>query len=166
MELHPQKTRIVQVRYGFEFLGYKSSAGVESFICLRARFVVRPDRMRGMRIPRRSRSGVHGPGAPTNQAGAASADQGADCGAESALAGWGRVLQTRPGPKTFRTSRRLDPAANLVASVARLGQRRLETAARDQVVRRVRACPVTPRLNTFSCILASLSLRESCIHEA
>ena len=27
MELHPQKTRIVHVRYGFEFLGYKIKSG-------------------------------------------------------------------------------------------------------------------------------------------
>ena len=106
----------------------------------------------------------HGPGAATNQAGATSADQGADCGAESTLAGLGRVLQTCPGPKTLPTSRRLDPAANLVASVPTLAQRRLETAARDQVVRRVRACTIA-LLNTCSCILASLSLRESCMHE-
>jgi hypothetical protein len=76
----------------------------------------------------------------------------------------GASITNAPGPKTLRTSRRLDPAPNLVASVTTLAQRRLETAARDQVVRRVRACPVA-RLNTFSCILASLSLRESCIHE-
>jgi len=76
----------------------------------------------------------------------------------------GRVLQTCPGPKTLPTSRRLDPAANLVASVPTLAQRRLETAARDQVVRRVRACTVD-RFNSFSRIPASLSLRESCMHE-
>src|ERR1043166_1595373 len=89
----------------------------------------------------------HGPGAATNQAGATSADQGADCGAESTLAGLGRVLQTCPGPKTLPTSRRLDPAANLVASVPTLAQRRLETAAREKVVGRVRACPIA-LLNT------------------
>jgi RNA-directed DNA polymerase len=27
VELHPQKTRIVHVRYGFEFLGYKIKRG-------------------------------------------------------------------------------------------------------------------------------------------
>ena len=27
VELHPQKTRIVHVRYGFEFLGYKIKCG-------------------------------------------------------------------------------------------------------------------------------------------
>src|SRR5215469_15342554 len=106
----------------------------------------------------------HGPGAATNQAGVTSADQRTDCGVESALAGLGRVLQTCPGPKTLPTSRRLDPAANLVAPGPTLAQRRLETAARDQVVRRVRACPVA-LFNTFSCILASLSLRESCMRE-
>jgi hypothetical protein len=43
VELHPQKTRIVHVRYGFEFLGYKIKCGYrklhlpESKICSRAR---------------------------------------------------------------------------------------------------------------------------------
>ena len=43
VELHPQKTRIVHVRYGFEFLGYKIKRGYrklylpESKICSRAR---------------------------------------------------------------------------------------------------------------------------------
>ena len=35
VELHPQKTRMVHVQYGFEFLGYRSSAG-RSFVCLQA----------------------------------------------------------------------------------------------------------------------------------
>src|SRR6266436_10445251 len=35
-------------------LATKSSAGTECFICPRVRFAVRPDRMRSMRIPRRS----------------------------------------------------------------------------------------------------------------
>jgi hypothetical protein len=61
-------------------------------------------------------------------------------------------------------SRRLDPATHLVASVPALAQRGLETAACDQALRRVRACSVD-RFNSFSCIPASLSLRESCLHE-
>jgi len=58
VELHPQKTRIVHVRYGFEFLGYKIKSGGGNCICLGIRFVVRPDRGRCMRTPRRSRSSV------------------------------------------------------------------------------------------------------------
>ena len=56
VELHPQKTRIVHVRYGFEFLGYKIKRGERNFIFPKARFVARHDRVRCMRIPRRSRS--------------------------------------------------------------------------------------------------------------
>jgi hypothetical protein len=56
VELHPQKTRIVHVQHGFEFLGYKIKRGTESFICLRARFVARLDRVHYMRTPKRSRS--------------------------------------------------------------------------------------------------------------
>jgi len=76
----------------------------------------------------------------------------------------GRVLQARPRPQALPTSRRLDPATHLVASVPALAQSRLETAACDQALRRVRACAVD-RFNSFSCIPASLSLRESCMHE-
>ena len=57
VELHPQKTRIVQVQGGFEFLGYKIKRGKKK-LNLRARFVVRPDRVRCTRIPRRNRSVV------------------------------------------------------------------------------------------------------------
>src|SRR5882762_7201221 len=76
----------------------------------------------------------------------------------------GRVLQTRSCPQALPTSRRLDPATHLVASVPALAQSRLETAACDQALRRVRACSAD-RFNSFSCIPASMSLRESCLHE-
>src|SRR5262249_27668157 len=66
--------------------------------------------------------------------------------------------------QALSTSRRLDPATHLVASVQALAQWGLETATRDPALRRVRAC--SPALfNSFFGILASLSLRESCIRE-
>ena len=58
MQLHPQKTRIVHVRQGFEFLGYKIKRGQGSFGCRRARSAVVPNRGRCMRIPARNRSAV------------------------------------------------------------------------------------------------------------
>jgi len=87
-----------------------------------------------------------------------------DRGAKPALARVGRVLQTRSRPKALPTSRRLDPATHLVTSVPALAQCWLETAACDQALRRVRACSID-RFNSFSCISASLSLRESCLRE-
>jgi retron-type reverse transcriptase len=58
VQLRPQKTRIVHVRQGFEFLGYKISADKGSFTCLRARSAVVSSRERYMRIPGRNRSGT------------------------------------------------------------------------------------------------------------
>ena len=52
--LHPQKTRIVHVQHGFEFLGYKIKRG-KSPVFRRARSVARCARGRCMRIPARSR---------------------------------------------------------------------------------------------------------------
>src|SRR5947208_12615321 len=49
--------------------------------------------------------------------------------AKPALARVGRVLQTRPHPKALPTSRRLGPAAHLVASLQVLAQCWLEKAA-------------------------------------
>jgi len=54
VELHPQKTRIVHVRYGFEFLGYKIKRGYRKLHLPESK-IRRPDRMRCMRIPKRSR---------------------------------------------------------------------------------------------------------------
>jgi retron-type reverse transcriptase len=39
VELHPQKTRIVHVRYGFEFLGYKIKRGEKKLYLPESRFV-------------------------------------------------------------------------------------------------------------------------------
>ena len=89
VQLHPQKTRIVHVRQGFEFLGYKIKRG------------------RQLRLqPGKIGSGVQagalyaypsreidppfqGSGAPAYQPKRAGHYQGADRGAESVLRGWG-----------------------------------------------------------------------------
>src|ERR1700719_4165392 len=80
------------------------------------------------------------------------------------LAGLGGVLQTRPHPQALPTTRRLDSATHLVASVPALAQCGLETASCVPALRRVRARSLT-LFNSFAHILASLSLRESCLHE-
>jgi RNA-directed DNA polymerase len=55
VELHPQKTRVVHVWQGFEFLGFKIKRGKQLRL-LRARSVPRLDRVVCMRIRKRSRS--------------------------------------------------------------------------------------------------------------
>ena len=56
VELHPQKTRIVHVRYGFEFLGYKIKRGKKSAFYPKARFVAKHVRVHSTRTRVRSRS--------------------------------------------------------------------------------------------------------------
>jgi len=74
-------------------------------------------------------SSFHGPGTAANQTDDTFENQGTDWGTKPALARVGRVLQTRPHPKALPTSRRLGPAAHLVASLQVLAQCWLETAA-------------------------------------
>ena len=59
VNINPQKTRIVHVRHGFEFLGYKIAA-VGRCGCRRARSELVPDRERYMRFPGRNRSVTSG----------------------------------------------------------------------------------------------------------
>ncbi len=60
VNINPQKTRIVHVRHGFEFLGTRSSAAVGRCGCRRARSELVPDRGRYMRFPGRNRSVTSG----------------------------------------------------------------------------------------------------------
>jgi RNA-directed DNA polymerase len=164
VELHPQKTRIVHVREGFEFLGYKIKRGQKklhlpaSKIRSQARqgalYAYPKEKSIGRfmdQVRQRTRRGI-----PLKTAELIVA-------LNPLLRGWGE-LQACPRPQALPTSRRLDPAAHLVASVPALKECRLETAACDQALRRVRACSVD-RFNSFSCISASLNLRESCMRE-
>ena len=132
VELHPQKTRIVHVRYGFEFLGYKIKRGKRKLHLPESK--IRSQAPTGCAVcvsQGEVDPSFHGPGAAANQAEGASDNPGADCGAESALAGLGRVLQTRPRPQALPPSRWLDRAAHLVASVSTMAQRGLEQLPRS-----------------------------------
>ena len=152
VQLHPQKTRIVHVRQGFEFLGYKIKRG-------RSSYSLPPGKIRSG-----AQSGAlyaypsgeidptfHGSGTRAYQATRAAEDQGADRGTESCVAGMGPLLQASPRPKALPPTRRLDRAAHLVASIQALAERRLATAAGNQAVRRVRACELDS-VNSFDCI--------------
>jgi hypothetical protein len=73
VELHPQKTRIVHVRYGFEFLGYKIKRGYKKLHLPESLLL-------GIRIQRilSGRFVVSWTGPAANQTDDAFANQGAD----------------------------------------------------------------------------------------
>jgi len=77
VQLHPQKTRIVHVRQGFEFLGTRSSA-VSNFSCRRARSAVVLNRGRCTRSSGEVGPSFHGSGTRAYQAPRAAQDQGVD----------------------------------------------------------------------------------------
>src|SRR5215469_15027505 len=96
-------------------------------------------------------SPVHGPGARAYHAARTTADQGADRGTESCLTGMGSPLQAGPRPRALPPTRRLDRAADTLASVQTLAEPRVETPSGSQALRRVWACQ-PPLVNTFSCL--------------
>jgi hypothetical protein len=162
VELHPQKTRIVHVRYGFEFLGYKIKSGwrklhlPESKICSQARqgaLYAYPKEKSIRRFMDQVRQRTKRMMSLTTTELIAKLNP--------LLRGWGEYYKRA---QVLSTSRRLDPPTHLVASVPALAQSRLETAACGHALRRVQACSVD-RSNSFSCVSASLSLRESCMRE-
>src|SRR5215831_5363118 len=63
----------------------------------------------------------------------------------------GTSLQASPRPKTLPPARRLDCAADSVASIQALAERWLATVAGNQVVRRVRAGELDT-VDPFDCI--------------
>jgi hypothetical protein len=117
-----------------------------------------------MRIPRRSQSVVSWTRSGSAPNGRCPCNRGADRGAKPALARMGRVLQASPCPIALQPTRSLDCASYLVAPLQALAQRRLETAAPEDALRRVRACQPS-WINSFYCISEAVSLRESCIRE-
>ena len=141
VQLHPQKTRIVHVRQGFEFLGYKIKRGQRQLqlaagqdpqwcptggvICV---------------SPGEIDPALHGSGTRAHQATRTAQDHGADRGIESCIAGLGTLLQASPRPKALPPARRLDCATHSVASIQAMAERWLATVAGNQAVRRVRAC--------------------------
>ena len=163
VELHPQKTRIVHVRYGFEFLGYKIKQGA------------RPLYLPANKI----RSGVqHGAlyAYPRDRSIQRFMDQvrrltrrkvplttsRADQRAQPDPCGLGALLQARPRATTLPPARRLDRATPMVASVQAVAQRWLETASCERVVWRVRSGELD-RIDTFDCCLAQrINVKAAC----
>src|ERR1700724_2790378 len=165
VELHPQKTRIVHVREGFEFLGYKIKRGQKKLHLPASK--IRSQARQGAlyaypkeksierfmdQVRQRTKRGIS---LKTTELIVA---------LNPLLRGWGEYYKRAHVRKLFQ---RLDGWirrriwSHRVPALAQCG---LETAACDQALRRVRACSVA-RLNSFSCIPASLNLRESCMRE-
>ena len=108
VQLHPQKTRMVHVRHGFEFLGYKIKRGQRRCGFRPARFVAGAQRARCMRTRARNRFGVSWIRCGAHQAARTAENPGADCGAEPVIARVGQLLQASPCPKALPPARRLD----------------------------------------------------------
>jgi hypothetical protein len=119
VELHPQKTRIVQVQHGFEFLGYQIKRGKKRL------------RLPPSKIRRAAQDGLYAYPKEksirrfmdeirrrTKRKAPSKTDE-LIANLNPLLRGWGE-LQTRPRPKTLSPSRSLDCAADLVASIQAL----------------------------------------------
>jgi RNA-directed DNA polymerase len=116
VELHPQKTRVVHVRQGFEFLGYKIKRG-------KRRLRLTPQKIqsgvregdlyaypKGKSIRRfmdqvRKRTKRRIP--------LTTSELIADL--NPVIRGWGQLLQTRPRPNALQQTQRLDTASHPVA---------------------------------------------------
>jgi Group II intron, maturase-specific domain len=154
VELHPQKTRIVHVRYGFEFLGYKIKRGYRKLHLpeSKIRSQARQDALYAYPKEKSIRRFMDQVRQRTKRTMPLQAKELLE-ELNPLLRGWGEYYKTRPHPKALPTSRRLGPAAHLVASLQALAQCWLETAAHGPALWRVRACS-SDRLNSFSCISA------------
>ena len=94
VEVHAQKTRVVHVRYGFEFLGYKIKRGEKRLYLPESK--IRSQLRAGcfVRLPaRKVDPPFHGPGAATNQAQGTSENHGVDYGTEPPTGGWGEYYK-------------------------------------------------------------------------
>ncbi|MGF6652611.1 group II intron reverse transcriptase/maturase [Paraburkholderia youngii] len=153
VQLHPQKTRIVHVRFGFEFLGYKIKRGRQLSLpaakirsgarsgALYAypreksvqRFMDQVRRLTKRCVPLRTRELIGR--------------------LNPILRGLGALLQALPRPENLQPAQPMDRAAHLVASFQALAQHGLEGLARGAAVWRVRvgqSCAT----DTFYCVPA------------
>jgi len=139
VNINPQKTRIVHVRHGFEFLGYKIKRGG------------RPMRLPTSKIRTRARPGalsspgeidpsLQGSDTPAHAAERSGEHSGADKTGQPRRAWLGPPLQAGSRPKALPPTRWLAGAANLVASVRQVALLWLDNVATPQALRRVRAC--------------------------
>jgi hypothetical protein len=150
VQLHPQKTRIVHVRQGFEFLGYKikrgkqlrlppskirSSAQPGTLYAIPREKSVRRfmDQVRALtrrRVPLKTKELIEE--------------------LNPVLRGWGHHYKRAQRPNALPLARRLDCAAHSVASIQAVAERWLAAVAANQAVPRVRAGQLAA--NPFDCI--------------
>jgi group II intron reverse transcriptase/maturase len=133
VDLHPQKTRVVHVQYGFEFLGYKIKRGKRLY--LPATKIRSRARSGGLYAYPREKSIRRFKDEVRQRTACASGDRAVDRSAEPALERLGRVLQTCPCPKALQPTRPMDRATHLVASIQALAQLWLETTADRHALR-------------------------------
>lgn len=150
VQLHPQKTRIVHVQQGFEFLGYKVKRGKQLQLppgkirsCAQSgalyaipreksvrRFMDQVRALTRRRVPLKTKELIE---------------------ELNPVLRVGSSLQASPRPKALPPARRLDCAAHSVATIQALAKRGLATVTGNQVVRRVRAGELDP-VDSFDCI--------------
>jgi len=116
VQLHPQKTRVVHVRHGFEFLGYLVRRGRQLQLPT-SKIVTGASRAACTPIPERNRFSALRSGAPAYQAVRTAENQRSDRATKPSIAGLGSLLQTCPRPNALQQIRPLDRATHLVASV-------------------------------------------------
>ena len=120
VQLNPEKTRIVHVRFGFEFLGYQIKRG-------------RPRQLGNRKLGRNAPAGTlyaypreksispfPGSGAPAHQPSRAGHYPGVDRRVEPQAAWLGPLLPAGSRPKALHPARCLDRATHLVASLQAL----------------------------------------------
>ncbi len=117
VELHPQKTRIVHVQHGFEFLGYQIKRGKTQLYLPESK--IRSQVRQGMLYAYPKEKSIHRFMDQVRQ----QTKRTIPLKTKELIAGLnpllrlGRVLQTRPRSEALPSPRRLDPATDLVASV-------------------------------------------------
>jgi RNA-directed DNA polymerase len=151
VQLHPQKTQIVHVRQGFEFLGYKIKRGQQLRLppgkirsgaqsgALYAypreksirRFMDQVRALTSRRVPLKTEELMEE--------------------LNPVLRGWGHHYKRAHVRKLFHRLDGLDCATHSVASMQALAERRLATVAGNQVVRRVWACEPCS-IDSLACI--------------
>ena len=161
--INPQKTRIVHVRQGFEFLGYKIKRG-------NRRMRLPPSKIKsGIRpgglyaYPReKSIQPLQGPGPAAHAAQGSGEHSRADAAGQPGGAWLGPLLQAGPRPKALQPARSMDRAANLVASVQSVALSRLANTAERQALRRVRACELGRADSFLAASQTSVFVKAGC----
>ena len=133
VRLNPQKTRIVHIQQGFDFLGYRivrTSGKSKIPRGMIQRWNKRTDRISLTKID----LSFPGSGADVDATQCPAKDSGADTGTKSDLARLGRVLQTSPRSNALPQTRRLDRAAHLVAPFPPVADPGLASVAQGEAV--------------------------------